>query len=177
MWMRIWKRLANEKNCLVAIGCACDVPSHSYQYTFNPNPNWSAVYASAPEICDYLQSTADKFGVMRFVKLSHEVETCTWDDRSKKWYTSTHVTLTLFETSCGRVLNSFCCRLLSIKRVDTGETIEDDADVLVIARGILDEPRWPEIPGLDSFKGEIMHSAMWKQEYVAETDPFVSGMS
>lgn len=70
-------------------GCACDVPSHSYQYSFNPNPNWSSFYAPQREIREYLQGTAEKFGAMRFVKLSHEVEACTWNDKSKKWYSVT----------------------------------------------------------------------------------------
>ena len=60
-------------------------------------------------------------------------------------------------------------RLLSIKRLDTGETFEDDADVLIMARGLFSEPKWPKIPGLDDFKGEIMHSGAWNKEYVSET--------
>ena len=64
-----------------------------------------------------------------------------------------------------------CARLLSIRRVDTGETSEDDADVLILARGILSEPRWPDIPGLDEFKGEVMHSALWKDEFVVPASP------
>ncbi|RYP18538.1 hypothetical protein DL767_009812 [Monosporascus sp. MG133] len=116
-------------------GCACDIPSHSYQYSFNPNPDWSAFYAPQKEICAYLQATARKYGVMRFVKLSHMVESCKWDDGAKKW------------------------------RVDTGEAFEDDADVLVLAKGNLSDPAWPNVPGLKSFKGEVMHSALWNEDY------------
>jgi cation diffusion facilitator CzcD-associated flavoprotein CzcO len=68
------------------IGCACDIPSHSYQYSFDPNPNWSAFYAPAEEICAYLQGMADKYGVMRYVKLSHKITSCRWDDSAKRWY-------------------------------------------------------------------------------------------
>lgn len=50
--------------------------------------------------------------------------------------------------------------------MDTGETFEDDADVLILARGMLSDPAWPKIPGLKSFKGEVMHSAIWKEEFV-----------
>lgn len=66
-------------------GCACDIPSHSYQYSFHPNPDWSSFYAPQREICAYLQATAEKYGVMRFVKLSHNVESCQWDESAKKW--------------------------------------------------------------------------------------------
>ncbi|KAI0470961.1 flavin-binding monooxygenase [Xylariaceae sp. FL0804] len=121
-------------------GCACDIPAHSYQYSFNPNPHWSAFYAPQKEICSYLQGTAQKFGVMRFVKLSHNVESCTWDSEKKKW-------------------------ILSVRRLDTGETFEDDANVLISARGMLSDPAWPDIPGLKSFEGKIMHSALWDEQY------------
>ncbi|KAI2778578.1 FAD/NAD(P)-binding domain-containing protein [Daldinia loculata] len=121
-------------------GCACDIPAHSYQYSFNPNPDWSAFYAPQKEICSYLQGTAEKYGVLRYVKLSHSVESCRWDDNRKKW-------------------------TLTIKRTDTNETFEDEADVLVSARGSLSDPSWPNIPGLKSFKGETMHSALWKESY------------
>lgn len=49
-----------------------------------------------------------------------------------------------------------------MENLATGETIEDDADVVVSARGILNEPVWPKVSGLKDFKGELMHSAMWK---------------
>ncbi|KAI0546280.1 flavin-binding monooxygenase [Xylaria curta] len=121
-------------------GVACDIPSHSYQYTFNPNPDWSSFYAPGSEICAYLKATAEKFGVMRFVKLSHEVISCTWDDEVKRWK-------------------------LDVRRTDTGEIFQDDADVLVAARGGLSNPSWPSIPGLKDFAGEVMHSALWNDEY------------
>ena len=70
------------------VGCACDIPSHSYQYSFDPNPDWSNLYAPQREICAYLQRMATKYGVTRFVKLSHEVESCLWDEEAKKWYVS-----------------------------------------------------------------------------------------
>ncbi|KAI1093940.1 flavin-binding monooxygenase [Rostrohypoxylon terebratum] len=127
-------------------GCACDVPAHSYQYTFNPNTNWSAFYAPASEICAYLHSTAEKYGVLRHVKLLHKVESCRWDDSRKKW----SLTIQPF----------WKCPL-----TDTNERFEDDADVLVAARGNLSDPAWPDIPGFKSFKGEVMHSARWNESY------------
>lgn len=121
-------------------GCACDVPSHSYQYSFEPNPNWSSFYAPQAEICAYLQAVAEKYGVTRFVNLRHEVESCLWDAEAKKWR-------------------------LKIRNLENGETIEDDADVLISAKGNLSDPAWPDIPGLKSFEGQIMHSALWKEGY------------
>ncbi|KAM3077470.1 hypothetical protein ACMFMG_006810 [Clarireedia jacksonii] len=121
-------------------GCACDIPSHSYQYAFNPNPSWSSLYAPAPEICAYLEKTAEKFGAKRFIKLSHKVCSGRWDDKQKKW-------------------------IIEVENLKTGEKFEDDANILISARGGLNTPSYPDIPGLDSFKGEVMHSAKWNQDY------------
>lgn len=53
-----------------------------------------------------------------------------------------------------------------VENVKTGEIIHDDADVLVSARGNLNDKAWPKIPGFESFKGEVMHSAQWNEELV-----------
>ncbi|KAH8820421.1 flavin-binding monooxygenase [Xylogone sp. PMI_703] len=121
-------------------GCACDIPAHSYQYSFDPNPNWSAFYAPAKEICEYLTSRAEKYGATRFVKLSHKVTDCTWDDSIKKWK-------------------------ITVENTKTKEIIKEDCDVLISARGALNDIAWPNIPGFNTFKGEVMHSAAWNQEY------------
>lgn len=52
-----------------------------------------------------------------------------------------------------------------IENTKTGETFEDDANVLVAARGALNEIAWPQIPGFKSFSGEVMHSAAWNEKY------------
>jgi cation diffusion facilitator CzcD-associated flavoprotein CzcO len=53
-----------------------------------------------------------------------------------------------------------------VENVKTGDVINDDADVLLSARGNLNDIAWPKIPGLSSFKGEIMHSAAWNEKLV-----------
>lgn len=70
-------------------GCACDVPSSLYSYSFAPNPGWSRVFAGQAEIKDYLQSTAQRFGVMPHVRLHHEVLESAWDDVEKLWVLNT----------------------------------------------------------------------------------------
>ncbi|KAL2175408.1 uncharacterized protein P884DRAFT_247440 [Thermothelomyces heterothallicus CBS 202.75] len=121
-------------------GVACDIPSHSYQYSFAPNPNWSNLYAPGSEIQQYLEDVAERFGAMRFIKTRHQVEHCAWDDVSKKWNV--------------RVTN-----------LATGEAIEDSANVLVTARGQLNDMSWPDIPGLGTFQGKLMHSGDWDTSY------------
>lgn len=56
------------------------------------------------------------------------------------------------------------CRSMTVLNTKTGESFEDTADVLISARGNLNDIAWPDIPGLRSFEGEVMHSAKWNQE-------------
>jgi cation diffusion facilitator CzcD-associated flavoprotein CzcO len=55
-------------------------------------------------------------------------------------------------------------RNLVVENLATGETFKDDADVVVTARGTLNEPKWPKLPGMKDFKGETMHSAGWNDK-------------
>ncbi|KAK9424059.1 putative Flavin-binding monooxygenase [Seiridium unicorne] len=121
-------------------GCACDIPSHSYQYSFEPNPRWPSFYASQSEIHMYLDDVADKYGVKRFVMLEHKVEGCSWNSKTMKW----------------------CLRIRNLKN---GGLIDDETDVLISASGNLSTPAWPDIPGLFTFRGQMMHSASWKEGF------------
>lgn len=66
-------------------GAACDIPSHSYQFTFAPNKRWSGFYSPSAEIRDYIGGVAERYGASRFIKLRHQVTSCVWSDDSKKW--------------------------------------------------------------------------------------------
>lgn len=56
-------------------------------------------------------------------------------------------------------------RHICIECLDSGEKIEEDVDVVVSARGFLNDIQWPSIPGMENFKGEKMHSAQWNDKY------------
>jgi len=66
-------------------GCACDVPSHVYSFSFAPNPNWSATYAPQAEILAYLRGVAVKEGLMDQIRFGCEVEDATWDEEEQRW--------------------------------------------------------------------------------------------
>src|SRR3954454_11556538 len=59
-------------------GCACDVPSHLYSFSFAPNPGWSRTYSKQPEIRAYLERTVDDFGVREKIRLGCEVTSARW---------------------------------------------------------------------------------------------------
>ena len=66
-------------------GCACDVPSHLYSFSFAPNPEWSQTYSTQPEIWAYLRRVADEFGVRPHVQLDTAVESATWLEEERRW--------------------------------------------------------------------------------------------
>ncbi len=66
-------------------GCACDVPSHLYSYSFAPNPDWPETYSRQPEIWEYLRRCADVFGVRDHLRLNCEVRSATWLEGERRW--------------------------------------------------------------------------------------------
>ncbi|MFF2557004.1 flavin-containing monooxygenase [Nocardia sp. NPDC058058] len=66
-------------------GCACDVPSHLYSYSFAPNPNWSRMYGRQGEILDYLRGVAVDHDVLRFMRFGVELLDARWDEDESRW--------------------------------------------------------------------------------------------
>jgi len=116
-------------------GCACDIPSHLYSYSFNPNPDWSESYAPHDEILAYLKSTADEYDLHRKIQFETEIESTHYNEEKNRW------------------------RLIT----GGGETIT--ARSVVLGVGPLHRPKIPDIPGLDQFDGEMFHSAEWNHDY------------
>lgn len=120
-------------------GCTCDIPSHSYQFTWERNPNWSAYYSSSEEIWNYFKGIAVKYDLEKYVKLRTKVESATWDEEAGQW---------------------------RIKILTPEGTLADDwCDILVSGSGVLNSWKYPNIPGLDIYKGKLMHSAEWDNTY------------
>jgi cation diffusion facilitator CzcD-associated flavoprotein CzcO len=70
-------------------GCACDVPSHLYSFSFAPNPGWTRAYSSQPEILAYLHDVVRTFGVADRIRCGVEVTAARWDDVALRWRLST----------------------------------------------------------------------------------------
>jgi cation diffusion facilitator CzcD-associated flavoprotein CzcO len=66
-------------------GCACDVPSHLYEFSFAPNPRWSRRYAPQAEIQAYAEDVARHHGVLDRIRSGTEVHTARWDEGDCKW--------------------------------------------------------------------------------------------
>jgi cation diffusion facilitator CzcD-associated flavoprotein CzcO len=70
-------------------GAACDVPSHLYEFSFQPNPRWSRRYAPQAEIQSYLEQVAERHGVLEKIRTGTEVTRASWDEQSGKWQLQT----------------------------------------------------------------------------------------
>ncbi|MCA1683073.1 MAG: NAD(P)/FAD-dependent oxidoreductase [Actinobacteria bacterium] len=70
-------------------GCACDVQSHLYSYSFAPNPDWSRLFSGAKEIHDYLQRVADEQGIRPYLRYGAELLDASWDDDAQHWQLTT----------------------------------------------------------------------------------------
>jgi cation diffusion facilitator CzcD-associated flavoprotein CzcO len=116
-------------------GAACDVQSHFYSYSFDGKPDWSRRYAGWEEIQRYILDTTEKHRLRSHVRFGDAVNFARFDQANGRWDIATR----------------------------TGARLK--ARHLVLATGPLHVPQIPEIPGLESFKGKVFHSARWDHGY------------
>ncbi|MFD8296904.1 flavin-containing monooxygenase [Streptomyces bauhiniae] len=70
-------------------GCACDVPSHLYSFSFAPNPDWPRTFSGQEHIRAYLERVADDFDLRRHLRFDSEVKLMTWDEDELRWHIET----------------------------------------------------------------------------------------
>ncbi|MDK1476035.1 NAD(P)/FAD-dependent oxidoreductase [Streptomyces sp. 549] len=70
-------------------GCACDVPSHLYSFSFAPNPEWPRSFSGQPHIRAYLERVTDTFGLRPHLRLNCDVQQLTWDGDELRWNITT----------------------------------------------------------------------------------------
>ncbi len=116
-------------------GCACDIPSVTYQFSWSTNPNWSDFYSSSEEIWEYLNGIVERNGLRKYMKLRHTVLGAKWSPQDAKW-------------------------IVQVERPD-GQVFEDRCDFFINGSGLLNNWKWPDIKGLKSFRGPICHSAAY----------------
>ena len=112
-------------------GAACDIPSHLYSLASDPNPGFSRVYSPQPEIRAYLEAIADRHGLRPRLRLNADVRRCAWDEDTAT---------VAWECADGRRLRG---------------------RFAVVAAGPLKDPKWPDIQGLATFQGDLIHSCRW----------------
>src|SRR3954470_14245946 len=87
-------------------GAACDVPSHLYEFSFEPNPRWSRRYAPQAEIKAYLEDVARRHGVLDRIRTGTEVTGAHWEADRRKWILDTSAgqhEADVLLTACGQL--------------------------------------------------------------------------
>jgi cyclohexanone monooxygenase len=116
-------------------GARCDVSSVEYSYSFSDELQqewvWTERYPTQPEILRYLDHVADRFDLRRLIRFDTRVEAAVFDEMSGGWE---------IRTSDGEVTR---------------------ARFVVMATGCLSTANLPDIPGRDSFGGELLHTGRW----------------
>jgi len=121
-------------------GARCDVESLEYSYSFDDDLQreweWTERYASQPEILRYLEHVADRFDLRRDIQFETRVTSAIFNETAARWTVMT----------------------------DRDDVLS--ARFLITAMGCLSSANFPQIPGLDSFAGEVFHTGRWPHEDV-----------
>jgi cation diffusion facilitator CzcD-associated flavoprotein CzcO len=112
-------------------GCACDVQSALYSFSWELKTDWSRPYGTQPEILAYFEHIADKYAILPHCRFNTEVVSAKWLEDESRW---------LLELSNGSSLV---------------------ADVVVSALGMFKDPTLPNIQGVKDFEGVTFHSSRW----------------
>lgn len=115
-------------------GAACDVPSHAYSLSFEQNPGWTHRFSPSSEIQAYLLGLVEKWQLRSHLRLRTAIVEARFDEARGVWQLTT----------------------------DAGESVT--ARVVVSGVGGLVDPALPDIKGIESFGGEIFHTARWNHD-------------
>ncbi|WP_161928817.1 flavin-containing monooxygenase [Gordonia crocea] len=113
-------------------GLAVDIASVTYSYSFEPNPYWSRLFAPGAELKRYAEHVADKYDLRRHMTFGEQVARAEWDETNSMW------------------------------RVFSEDGTERTARFLLTATGFLSQPRTPDIPGIKTFAGKVIHTTAWE---------------
>lgn len=116
-------------------GLAVDIASTTYSYSFEPNPYWSRLYAPGAELKAYALHVAHKYKLRRWMRFNCNVKKAVYDCDKYSW------------------------------TVYISGQVPVTARILVLATGFLSQPKWPDIAGLKSFAGKVIHTAEWDDNY------------
>lgn len=119
-------------------GAVSDTESYVYRYSFSgellQKGRWKTRYLTQPEILDYMNEVADHYDLRRSYQFGTKVTATHFDDAAGLWKVTT----------------------------DKGQTVT--AKYLITGLGLLSAVNKPNFKGIDSFKGQIMHTGAWAQD-------------
>jgi cation diffusion facilitator CzcD-associated flavoprotein CzcO len=120
-------------------GCAVDIPAVLYSLSFAPNHDFSRLFPRQEEIMRHFDQTARRFGISSHVSCGKEWTGARWQASTSTW-------------------------LVTLRDVSTGQVLEHECQVLISAVGGLVDPNPFQMEGMDTFEGDIIHTARWKRD-------------
>ncbi|MGH9137535.1 MAG: flavin-containing monooxygenase [Acidimicrobiales bacterium] len=130
-----WHRVGGTWSANTYPGVAVDIPSFIYSYSYEQRADWSRLFAPGAELLQYAEDVVDKYGLRPKLRLSTTIVSATFGEDDHLW------------------------RIVT----ESGESIS--ARFLIGAVGGLERPKLPNIDGIDSFTGKVVHTARWDHEY------------
>ncbi|KAJ4986826.1 monooxygenase [Stagonosporopsis vannaccii] len=118
-------------------GCACDVPSALYSFSFELNPRWTRLMPSNNEIKAYHDGVVSKYDLLKKMRFRTEVTRCLWNETSSTW-------------------------TMHLVDLDSGKSMIHVCSILFSATGALVNPNPCTIPGNETFEGDIFDSSRWR---------------
>lgn len=161
--MRCVRLLPSLVDPYILTGIACR-PGVFYSFSFRPNPTWSTFFPSGPEIAKYLYTVCDEYKLVDKIQLNTDVSEMRWLVDEEEW----EVTLTHMVAGTGDLSTKDRHKRIAERGQDSVYLKQEivRAKIVASAAGGLVEPNsWPKsIPGRDSFKGDVFHSARWNYD-------------
>ncbi|RMD44689.1 hypothetical protein DV735_g393, partial [Chaetothyriales sp. CBS 134920] len=141
-------------------GVACDVPAICYSFSWYQNPSWTSPFPSGKEIVRYLYDAAAEFEILDKIQLDTSVRSVVWKEDDQEW----EVVLDHLASGVGDMGSHERAAYEKVNGPGSGivrsETVR--AKIVVSAVGGLVEPKsFVDVPGIDTFPGQIVHTARW----------------
>ncbi|WP_018658584.1 flavin-containing monooxygenase [Actinomadura flavalba] len=121
-------------------GCACDIMSLLYSFSFEPKSDWSRMFPKQAELLEYIKHVVDKYDLAQHIRFETEVTGAEYDDATDTWGVT-----------------------VAGEGAEPGEVVRGRA--LAAGMGPLHRPSVPDLKGLSSFRGTTFHSAEWDHDY------------
>lgn len=118
-------------------GVAVDTPSIYYSYSFELKKDWSLCYPLGDEYQNYLRHVVSEYGLTDHIRFNTRIDGLRWDERSQEW---------------------------EVTATSAGKKISSRFKFVITATGFLTGPKFPDVPGIDSFKGLSLHSTEWSKD-------------
>jgi len=116
-------------------GVGVDTPSHFYSYSFEISPEWNHYHPHGADMQNYLLHVADKYGLRPRIRFNTMVTRLVYDEGAAMWD-------------------------VTVRKPDGSEEVLR-VNAVINAHGPVNRWKWPDIPGLETFRGPKMHTAAW----------------